>query len=593
MTSISHAYGRRGRAIFLALAVLVSSLTVASAPAQAVPAVYYASVDCANPTAPQLPSTIYLAGGDTLELALQGQHACNSVLEVSASGAGGAGLFGSSAYTDLVGATPSTGKAISTASITLTALADPSGVVRLRLSNALGASFEVSIQAGGTANTVVVSGDMTPTATIAWTGRAVEVWLCRSTTQYGPCANEMSALVFSVGPSQTSLTITPGTSAVQRDGTSVTVGSSQTWTVIVNNGTSAAVSASFPTVRVMSSGGGMQSGTAANLTVSGDGTNSLTFSWTGTAIFPLVFCDANLTYLECLSMGQGQPRIRFFYSTGPQALTPPVTLSVGDTVRCFGSMNCAIPIAAGQYSVFIDNGSVGTNVLQVSFGPGGAQPQVVTEPATPTIVPLAAATFDKAAVAGSSLTCVSPEWDKTPTSVTVSASIDGTALGSTTLTAGPFRSQFAVPASAAGKTLLCEVQAAFGNGRHTISVETSIAAAQTGTSGGSNGGTTPTTPECTIKTTAVGFGNGSTTLSRVARRAASSVKNCSGTIIVTGYALPGSSRAAALSRARAEAVAALVRAANPGATVQVVAAGGTRNAACAASANRCAVVRRG
>lgn len=611
MTPTPFAWAARVRAALLSLAVVASGLAMTAAPAHAAQTVVYASFDCAAPTMPALPDPLYLAGGDTLELMIQGANKCDYIQEAGSAGAGGAGLFGSGAYAAVVSGTPGAGQAISsgTTTISLTALADPSGQVVLELSKG-SAAFQFTIAAGGTANTVLVSGDMTPSATIRWTGRAVEVWLCRSAIQYSSCANETSSLVFSVTPSQTSLLISPSTSASQRDGTTVTIGSTQTWTVIVNNGTSAADSAPFPTVRVMSSGGGTSpNGTAANLAVSGDGTNSLTFSWTGDARLPLVFCPPNVTYSTCLPMNMGStPQILFYYwplQGFNTTLSSPVTLSVGDSVRCVGGPNCTTTITAGQYSVFIDNGASGSNVLQVSFGPGGASqaPVIDLTPVPPSISPLAAATFDTTATAGSSVACVSPGWDKTPTSVTISAAIDGALLGSTQLTAAPFRAQFAVPATAAGKALVCEIRAAFGSGTHTISVQSVIAGTGGTTGGGSSstgGGTTtpttptpPTTPACTLSSTVLGFANASTSLSSATRRAAAAIKNCTGTIVVTGYALPGSARATALSRARAEAAAEVIRSRNPEATVQIVAAGGKRNAACSATSNRCVVVSRG
>ena len=195
-------------------------------------------------------------------------------------------------------------------------------------------------------------------------------------------------------------------------------------------------------------------------------------------------------------------------------------------------------------------------------------------------------------VVGSTAKCVAPAFDVTPTSVDLAIAIDGVQAKSEKVSKAPFEISAAVPAGSAGKALMCIVTARTDKGSLTIASD-AIVAATSSSSGSSVKPAGPTAPASCTGTRVIGFGNAATSLSASGKSAATSFAVSACKYTVTGYSQPSSSRAAALAGARAEAVAAAIKAANPTAVVTVVNGGKTKNGSCAKVSNRCVVVSRG
>lgn len=246
-------------------------------------------------------------------------------------------------------------------------------------------------------------------------------------------------------------------------------------------------------------------------------------------------------------------------------------------------------ISSGDYHFFVlDLGSSGAPpvVGPLSYTVGGTtSPNPV--PVFPAINAAGVPTVS-GSVVGSTVKCVAPSYDTTPTSVELSLKVDGVELKSASLTAGPFEVSAAVPAGSTGKTVMCVVTARNAEGSLTNASEAVIAA-----TAGTTTPTTPTTPTTCSGTKVVGFGNAMTKLSAAGAGSVTAFAGSACKYTVTGYSQPSSSRASALAAARANAVAAAIKKANPAAEVTVVNGGKTKNASCAKVSNRCVVVSRG
>ena len=313
-------------------------------------------------------------------------------------------------------------------------------------------------------------------------------------------------------------------------------------------------------------------------TMSWDATTS-TLSWQNTVgSVPLTFCTQGQTYSQC-----NPPTGMLFYY--PLANQSSIVLTAGMTVQKFngtGSTDMSLP--EGSYTVFIRSGSS----VDLTIGGGApAAPAIAIFPAinasgVPTV---------SGAVVGSTAKCVAPTYDLTPTDVQLILSVDGVVVKEATLTKAPFEVSTAIPANSAGKTIACAATARVAGGSSTNASETVIKAASTTVTPVAP--TTPTTPVTCSGTKVIGFGNAATAVSPNGSSAVRAFAGSACKFTVTGYSQPSSSRASSLAMARAKAVAAEIRRANPGAVITVVNGGKTKNAACTNVANRCVVVSRG
>ena len=336
----------------------------------------------------------------------------------------------------------------------------------------------------------------------------------------------------------------------------------------------------------------IQQPVATGLGVSGDG---LSITITPSTARPIVFCPVSATALsQCVGPNiPANERYRYVYF--PQSAVSSMPLN--SSVNVFGGQPSTI--ADGTYNVFVDNSTanggtiVGYGPLTVAVANGvGSGSSLDTAPA-PAVFPAINATGQPAlsgVVNGSTAKCVAPGFDVTPTAVDMVLSVDGVQLKSVSVTTAPFETSATVPAGSTGKTVTCSITARSSGGSLTIGSDAVV----TATAVKPVTPTTPTTPITSCSgTRVIGFGNAATSLSASGKAAAASFGASACKYTVTGYSQPSSSRASALAAARANAVAAAIKAANPNAVVSVVNGGKTKNASCAKVSNRCVVVSRG
>ena len=352
----------------------------------------------------------------------------------------------------------------------------------------------------------------------------------------------------------------------------------------------------------VSSGGGGGGGAPAyfteppvtGLALSNDGQSILI---TPTSSRPIVFCPVTATTLSmCVAVQMNDPN-RYNYVYLPNSPVSSLALSTQLMMPNMGTG----AVADGTYNVFADNSSPSSGAGIPGYGPltitvaSGTASSNGIAPSAPAVAvfPAINATGQpllSGAVTGSTAKCVAPEFDVTPTAVDMVLSLDGVQFKSTSLTKAPFETSAAVPAASTGKTVTCSITARSSGGSLTIASDAVV----TATAVKPVTPTTPTTPITTCSgTRVIGFGNAATSLSASGAAAASSFGSAACKYTVTGYSQPSSSRASALAAARARAVAAAIKAANPNAVVTVVNGGKAKSASCAKVSNRCVVVSRG
>jgi hypothetical protein len=209
------------------------------------------------------------------------------------------------------------------------------------------------------------------------------------------------------------------------------------------------------------------------------------------------------------------------------------------------------------------------------------------------------------------VTCTAPAFSSTPSSVQFVWSLGGVEVARATRTDAPFASTFTLASTTSpGGVLVCAVTAATASATGSVSASVAITAAPptppvpptppTPTNPPPvtpPAGTSPTGNACRLTggSKVVSFASLSSRapadLTRTAR--ALTGRGCVGSFEVTGYVQPTrtTTNDAALSRARAQSVVAVLRQLHPQATFRIVAGGSKRTALCTASQNRCAVVR--